>query len=232
MSIKEGVRDADMVILATPVRSIPAIASDVIRYAKRGAIITDAGSTKSWVVENVEKILKGNSRVFFVGSHPMSGSESAGVESAREDLLDGSPCIVTPTGRTRARTLREVSCFWKALGANVKIMSPLSHDRSVSFISHLPHLVAFSLVGAVPEKDIAYAAEGFKDTTRVASSDPALWADIFMTNKAWLMRSADAFKRSYEDLLSALGQNDYDKVVRFLARSKSKRDAFVYGKGS
>ncbi len=108
-------------------------------------------------------------------------------------------------------------------------MTPVQHDRSVAMISHLPHIVAFSLAEAVPEKDMVYAAEGFKDTTRVASSDPNLWADIFTSNKKEIIKSCRMFERSYGKLLEALSKDDYGGVVKVLKRAKAKRDKFTYG---
>ena len=228
MDMRDGVRNADLIILATPVSSIVRIARGAMKYAKNGAIITDAGSTKGWIVKELE----GSARTFnttFVGSHPMAGSEHAGVKFARDTLLEGSPCIVTRTGKTKAASLARVVKFWEGLGSKVKVMTPAQHDRSVALISHLPHIVAFSLAGAVPEEDLAYAAEGFKDTTRVASSDPYLWADIFLSNKKEAMRACRLFESSYRGILRSLARDDYKGVVKALKKAKSKRDKFVYG---
>jgi prephenate dehydrogenase len=154
----------------------------------------------------------------------MAGSERAGVEFSRADLLEGSPCIVTKTGRTDKGALLGVVGFWKALGANVSVMSPASHDRSVALISHLPHIVAFGLAGAVPVKELKYAAEGFKDTTRVAMSDPELWADIFLSNRREVVKSAAAFEKYYKKIVRAIAKGKYPETVRLLKRAKAVRD--------
>lgn len=224
MSVKDGVKDADLIILATPVSSIPMIVREVIRHAQKGAIITDVGSTKKWIVDKIEKMLRDSKSVFFVGSHPMAGSEHTGVEFAKDDLLDNSPCIVTKTNRTNKAALARIVSFWKALGTKVTVMSPAAHDRSVSLISHLPHIVVFSLAGAVPVKELNYAAEGFKDTTRVALSDPKLWADIFMTNRKEILKSARIFERYYNKIIKALSKGNYSEVVRLLEKAKDIRD--------
>ena len=229
LRVKDGVKDADLIILASPVRSIPGLAGEVIKYVKPGAIITDVGSTKKWIVGEIEKKMLRQKEAFFIGSHPMAGSEHASVEYAREDLLQGAPCIITKTQKTDRRALERVATFWKALGARVSIMSPARHDASVSAISHLPHIVAFSLAGAVPVKDLIYAAEGFKDTTRVASSDPELWADIFLTNKDEILKSCRMFERYYKKIINMLSGGDYAGVVRALSAAKAKRDKFAYG---
>jgi len=230
MSIREGVKGADLIIVASPVHSIPALIKEAARYAKKGAIITDAGSTKSWIVNNIKRTLKNSRRVYFVGSHPMAGSEHTGVEYAKADLLMNTPCIVTKDAKTDSAALKKVINFWASLGAKVKVMTPKAHDRSVSLISHLPHIIAFGLVGAVPEKELQYAAEGFKDTTRIASSDPKLWADIFLTNNKEVVKAGRLFERYYKDILSALSRGDYSKTVSILNRAKAKRDSLTYGK--
>ena len=224
MNLKEGVRDADLIILASPVHSIPKLAREVIRYAKKGAIITDAGSTKAWIVNKIEGMIGPSNKIFFVGSHPMAGSEHASVEFAKDNLLEGSPCIVTKTKKTDINAIKKVTAFWKTLGSRVTMMSPREHDRVVAMVSHLPHIAAFSLAGAVETKDIAQAAEGFKDTTRVASSDPELWADIFLTNRREIVNAAKSFKKHCDDLVKAVSKGDYRLIVRILKEAKAKRD--------
>lgn len=227
MDIKEGVKDADLIVLAAPVYSIPKLASEAIRHAKKGALITDVGSTKVWIVKKLEGMVRSSGRIRFVGSHPMAGSEHAGVEFARADLLEGSPCIVTKTLKTDGPALKRIIGFWKALGSRVSVMTPERHDRAVAMISHLPHIVAFSLAGAAAPEDIVHAAEGFKDTTRIASSDPELWADIFLTNRRQIASAAADFKRYSEGLLRAVSKGDYKGTVRMLKKAKAKRDRCI-----
>jgi prephenate dehydrogenase len=230
MDLAKGVKDADLVIIASPVRSIPSLAKEVLKHIKEGAVITDVGSTKAWITKDIARALNRRKDVFFVGSHPMAGSEHAGVEFARQDLLEDSPCIVTKDKFTKRRALAKVIGFWKSLGSKVSVMTPDEHDRSVSLVSHLPHLVAFSLALAVPGKDLKYAAEGFKDTTRVASSDPKLWADILLSNRNHILKAASLFGATYRELVSSLSKNDYDGVVKFIKAAKSKRDRYIHAK--
>jgi len=230
LDIREGVKDADLIIIATPVSLIPDMASRAAKFAGENAVITDAGSTKAWIVDSVEKKFGKTAGPYFVGSHPMAGSEQGGVESATAGLLEGSPCIITKTGKTNRSALDKVARFWRALGASVKIMSPQAHDRSVSIVSHLPHIVAFGLAGATPAKELGCAAEGFRDTTRVASSDPELWADILTTNKKEIAEAAKLFDAYYKDIMKAVKGSRRNDVVRLLAKAKSKRDKLVYGK--
>ena len=226
MKMKAGIKDADLIILATQVSSIVRVGREAIKNAKPGAVVTDVGSTKSWIVGELEKVSR-QSSVKFVGSHPMAGSERASVDFARDSLLEEAPCIVTRTARTDKAALKRIVNFWKGLGGKVKVMTPSEHDRSVALISHLPHIVAFSLAGAIPEKDMIYAAEGFKDTTRVASSDPNLWADIFITNKKEAIKACRLFESSYGGILKALVRDDYQGVVRALRKAKAKRDKLI-----
>lgn len=230
MHIAGAVKCADLIIIGSPVSSIPKLAKEAAKYAKKGAVITDVGSTKNWIVADIEKFLNKSSRASFVGSHPMAGSEHAGVEYARADLLEDAPCIVTKTAGTNKVALNRVVDFWRSLGTKVSVMSPVEHDRSVALISHLPHIVAFGLAGAVPVNTLKYAAEGFKDTTRVASSDPQLWADIFLTNRFEILRSGRLFERYYKDILKAVSKGDYSKTVKALKTAKMKRDSLAYGK--
>jgi len=230
MNIREGVKGADIIIVASPVYSIPDLVGEAMRYASPGAVITDVGSTKSWVMKEIAGLKKPKTSVSFIGSHPMAGSEHAGVEFARAGLLEGSPCIVVkPEGKDN-KAFGKISGFWKSLGARVSAMTPEEHDRAIALVSHLPHIVAFSLAASVPVGILRYAAEGFKDTTRVASSDPKLWADIFLSNRIEVLRSARAFEASYKGLVKALSAGSYRRVAKILGKAKARRDKFTYGK--
>ena len=230
MDVRSGVKDADLIIISSPVMSIPGLVSDAARYAKRGAIITDAGSTKGWIVKTIEKRLGKRRAVKFIGSHPMAGSERTGVDNAVADLFCGSPCIVTRTLSADKAALGKVVKLWRALGAKVSIMSPGEHDRAISLVSHLPHIAAFGVAGAVGEKDIRYAAEGFRDVTRVASSDAELWADIFLTNRIEAARAVKLFEGYVSGIMRAIKEGDRARLVKLLKLSKVKRDKLVYAK--
>ena len=228
MNIAEGVKGADIIIIASPVYSIPDLVRKVMRYAKEGAIITDVGSTKSWVMKEVARIRKSRTSVSFVGSHPMAGSEHAGVEFAKSDLLEGSPCIVIKPIDRDGKAAGKIIGLWKSLGAKVSVMTSEEHDRAIALVSHLPHIVAFSLAASVPGNILKYAAEGFKDTTRIASSDSKLWADIFLSNRKEVLRSIRAFEVSYKGLVRALSLGSYRQVAKILGRAKAKRDKFIH----
>ncbi|MBU1871594.1 MAG: prephenate dehydrogenase/arogenate dehydrogenase family protein, partial [Candidatus Omnitrophica bacterium] len=158
--------EADLVVLAAPVNSIINTGRKLSAVIKPGALVVDTGSSKKEIVAALAKILPG-----FVGAHPLAGSEKQGVINAHADLFKGSLCILTPTDKTRKHALTKIRRFWVQLGASVICLSPSRHDKLVSCISHLPHLVAFSLIHSIPRRNLFLAASGFRDTTRIALSD-------------------------------------------------------------
>ena len=222
-----GVRGADFVLLAAPVLAIEALLEGVWRAAPDGATLTDVGSTKAVIVRRAEELATGRT-LAFVGSHPMAGSEQSGYGAARADLFQGATVLVTPTDRTEPRALKTVAGFWEALGARVSALEPEAHDTAVAAISHLPHAVADALMDAVarfaPEA-LEFAARGFKDTTRIAASDPDMWADIFVANRAALAASLDAFRRALGELERAVAAGSREEIRAVLARVKAAREA-------
>lgn len=223
IDLGEGVRGSDLVIIAAPVLKIAAIAREIAPFLKKGAIVTDAGSTKRYIVNNIEKTgLKGAE---FIGSHPIAGSESSGIRSADKDLFKGAYCILTETKNTDPKALNKVKRFWASLGMKVEVMSCQAHDRLLSKISHLPHAVAVSLVNSIGRKGIDLAAGGFKDTTRIASGESELWKDIFSTNRENLVKDIGAFKKELLKIEIALKSNNSPGLARVLNRAKSIRDS-------
>lgn len=223
IDLEKGVKDSDLVIIATPVFKIAVIAKRIAPFLKKGAIITDAGSTKKRIIYDIERSgLKG---IEFIGSHPIAGSESSGLRSADKDLFKGAYCILAETKNTDPKTLAKVKRFWLALEMKVKTMSPQAHDRLLSKISHLPHAAAVSLVNSIGRKGIDLAAGGFKDTTRIASGEPELWRDIFFTNRENIAKDISAFKKELLKIELALKSNNSRSLVRVLTRAKSIRDS-------
>ena len=222
-----GVRGADFVLLAAPVLAIEALLERVWRAAPDGATLTDVGSTKAGIVRRGEALAAGRP-LAFVGSHPMAGSEQSGYGAARADLFEGATVLVTPTDRTEPRALKAVTGFWEALGARVSALDPEAHDRAVAAISHLPHAVADALMDAVarfaPEA-LEFAARGFKDTTRIAASDPDMWADIFLANRTALGASLGAFRQALAALEGAIAGGSREEIRALLARVKAAREA-------
>jgi len=193
LDLEDGVRDSGLVIIATPVFKIARIAKQAVPFLKKGAILTDAGSTKRCIVANIEKI--GFKGADFLGSHPVAGSEKSGIKSADKDLFEGACCILTKTKNTNPRAIAMLKKFWGKLGMRVAVMSPRMHDKLLSEISHMPHAVSVSLVNSVGKNSLRLAAGGFKDITRIASGEPELWRDIFLTNRDNLRKDIELLKK-------------------------------------
>jgi prephenate dehydrogenase len=226
-ALDAGVRDADFVVLAAPVVTNERLLETVWRGAADEAVVTDVGSTKASLAR-VAARLSESRPLAFVGSHPMAGSDRSGYAVARADLLQGATVVVTPTDATDPRAVKTVTAFWDALGARVATLDPDTHDRVVAAISHLPHLVAFALVDAVRAHEPAafdFAARGFKDTTRIAASDPTVWQEIFLANRDALAASLAAFSRSIDALVAGIAAGDAATLEAALARIKRAREA-------
>lgn len=183
MDLREGVRDADLVILAVPVSMIPEVAAAVIPSCHEGTILTDLGSSKLAVVGAVEQILqKSKAAVHFVGSHPIAGSEKNGIECANAVNLNGAACVLTPTPSTDHEAYRRVDDFWKALGMKTMRLSPDEHDAVLARSSHLPHLLSYALMNLQNNRSLSLSGTGLRDMARLSGSDVALWTDILVQN--------------------------------------------------
>ncbi|HKI50885.1 MAG TPA: prephenate dehydrogenase/arogenate dehydrogenase family protein, partial [Geothermobacteraceae bacterium] len=187
----DGVADADLVFMATPVTSLGPMAEKILPAMKPGAILTDGGSVKGAVIEAIEPLVPDG--VQFVPGHPIAGTEKSGAEAAFPTLFQGRRCILTPTASVSAEALEVVRQLWLHAGSEVVVMEADKHDRILAAISHLPHMVAYALVNAVGSYDrfeeniLEYSAGGFRDFTRIASSDPTMWRDIAQTNQEALL---------------------------------------------
>ena len=225
--LREGLAGADFVVLAAPVLTNEALLARVWPLAESVAIVTDVGSTKAALVRAAQR-LGGTRPLAFIGSHPMAGSEQSGYAVARADLFRGATVIVTPTDASEPRALKTVTAFWEAVGARVAPLDPEAHDRVVAAISHLPHLVADALVDAVlafEPNALSFAARGFKDSTRIAASDPAMWQEIFVGNRDALLASLAAFRRVLDDLEALVRSGDAAALEAALARIKRARES-------
>ena len=224
LDLEEGLRGADLVIIATPVGKIIDRAGEIIKYAKDKKILTDVGSTKKEIVTQVEKMCPSN--IKFVGTHPMAGSEKSGVKSASDNLFEGSLCIITRTEKTDNEALDRLKKFWVELGATCKELSPDKHDHYISFVSHLPHIAAIALTIALDRdrESLKYAATGFKDTTRIASSNPELWKDIFESNKKAVLESLHIYITTLEGIERNIRNGDSESLIGYLQKAKRIRD--------
>jgi len=226
-AIGDGVKDADLIVLAAPVGVIERQLAEVWPAAAASAVVTDVGSTKVAIVAAARRLAT-TRPLTFVGSHPMAGSEQSGYGVARADLFRGATVMVTPTDASEPRAVKTVTAFWESLGAGrVVTLDPETHDRTVAAISHLPHLVACALVDAVERFDpgaFAVAARGFKDTTRIAAGDVDMWEEIFLANRAAVVRSAAEAQAALADLTRLVERDDRAGLRAALARIKARRE--------
>lgn len=227
-SLEEVVQHAGLIVLATPVGVMPALAQRLIELGlgrRRTVLVTDVGSVK----EEVERRVGGCFReqgIAFIGSHPMAGSEKAGLGHARADLFAGAKCIVTD-GDEHPERKAELVSFWRALGAVVTEMSAGEHDRVVARISHLPHAAAAAVALAALEGAPEYGklcGGGLRDTTRVASGPPGMWAEILIENRIEVEHGLRDLQERLADLLALLGNRDQEGLVTYLSRAKELRE--------
>jgi prephenate dehydrogenase len=223
-----AVSNSDLVILCTPLAQMRSLTQQFLPALKRGAIVTDVGSVKADVVRELELLVK-KSGAHFVGSHPMAGGEKMGVLAAYADLYANAVCAVTPTKKSNPNAVRKLEQFWKSLGARTLRLDAARHDLLVSRSSHLPHIIAATLVNLVlhpanPQTQVGLCATGFRDTTRIASGSPEMWRDIALANRKNLSRSIDAFVNDLKKIQSALKRSDAQVVEIFFTTAKRRRD--------
>ena len=220
--MRKAVHNADLVILATPVNTILKLLPTLGPHLKRGCVVTDVGSTKASIVDLAEKKLP--PYCYFVGSHPLAGSEKQGAAYSNPDLFSGTACIVTGTERTNRVAKEKMKAFWGQLGANVKFLSPVEHDKILAYISHLPHLLAYAMMGIIPTEFLEYASTGLKDTTRVAASSPNMWNDICMTNHKNILAVLDELVKFMAVYRRSIIAKDEQSLIENFSKSKAKRD--------
>ncbi len=227
----EAVKDADVVFLATPVKSFAAVTKQLLPGLKEGAVLTDGGSVKAEIIAQLEPLLPEG--ISFVPGHPIAGTEKSGAEAAFPTLYQGKRCILTPTSETPESAIDLVRKMWLATGCEVVSMDAEKHDRILAAISHLPHMVAYSLVNAVGSYDhyeeniLEYSAGGFRDFTRIASSDPTMWRDIAETNRDALIEMMEQFETFFAELKADVAAGNSEKMFAFFLKSKQLRDAIL-----
>lgn len=226
--LAEAVPAADLLILATPIGVTLGVLEMALPYLTPGTVITDVGSVKGRLVERAETMLPAG--VHFVGGHPMAGREVAGVAGAREDLFDGASYILTPTPSTDAAALARLKLLVRALGARPVELGCREHDGAVALISHLPHLLAATLVNTVAgehteELLLKLAGGGFRDTTRIAASNPAMWRDILLTNREMVLEAVQKFRQQLEHMEQSIRDFNREELVQSLERARDTREA-------
>ena len=225
LDLEEGVRGADLVLLCTSVTLIREQAGRVVPLMKPGAVLSDVGSSKRQITDTVEALLAKRKAVAYLGTHPLAGTEQRGIRAAREDLFERSVCVFCPTAHTTEAAAASLRTLWQALGAEVREYEPAVHDRLVSEISHLPHVLASALANAVDPDALVLAATGFRDTTRVAAGDPELWAAIFLSNRANVLESVEKLVGEVRTLTDAMDREDRGALLDALRRAKERRDS-------
>lgn len=223
-----AVSGADLVVLCTPLAQMKPLVRQMLPALKRGAIVTDVGSVKGSVVQELESLIA-KAGAHFVGSHPMAGAEKTGVLAARASLFECAVCVVTPTTKSHRPAVRKVEQLWESVGGRLLKLTPEAHDALVSRSSHLPHVVAATLAATVLDpknpKDIAtLCATGFRDTTRIASGSPEMWRDIALTNRKHLGRALAGFISELGKFQAALKRGDAKAIAKFFETAKHRRD--------
>ena len=230
--IAEAVSDADMVFVSVPMGAMAAVFKQIDGHLKPGAIVTDGGSAKVSVMKDAKEHLK-YSYSQFVAGHPIAGTEQSGVEAAFGELYLERRVIITPTYDTNKRAVEKVTAMWKAAGATVESMSAAHHDSILAGTSHLPHLLAYGLVNCLFESNdsenyFKFAAGGFRDFTRISSSDPVMWRDICLSNKAALLDSLSQYQTELDRLKDAITKDDADQLLSYFQSAKASRDKFNF----
>lgn len=215
----ETVKDADLVILATPVDAIIDIAFKIATKIKKDCIVIDVGSTKETIVYKISRVIPN-----FLGCHPLSGSEKRGVTNLQEGIFANSICIVTPAAKTNKKVLNKISLLWRRLGSKVVILSPKKHDQILAFTSHLPHAVVFSLMGSIPMEFLSLSSGGLKDSTRISASDANLWSEVFLSNRGNLVTCLTIFQAKLALLKLALKRKNKKLLTNILLAAKKKRE--------
>ncbi|MDH5423831.1 MAG: prephenate dehydrogenase/arogenate dehydrogenase family protein [Gammaproteobacteria bacterium] len=230
--LAKAVADADVVFVAVPMGAMAAVFKQIDGHLKPGAIVTDGGSAKVSVIEDAKANLQ-QSYSQFVPGHPIAGTEKSGVEAAFAELYKNRRVIITPTKKTNELAANAVVSMWQAAGAEVESMAAEHHDMVLAGTSHLPHLLAFGLVNCLFENNnsesyFRYAAGGFRDFTRIASSDPVMWRDICLSNKTALLDSLGLYQAELERLKDAITKDDADQLLSYFQSAKESRDKFNF----
>ena len=226
-----AVTDADLVILAVPVGGMAAAASAMAPGLGKDAIVSDVGSSKASVAEALANVLPGH---IVIPAHPVAGTENSGPAAGFASLFDGRWCIITPDAAAPADAVAALTSFWEALGAKVDVMDAAHHDMVLAVTSHLPHLIAYTIVGTASELEevtesevIKYSAGGFRDFTRIAASDPVMWRDVFLANKDAVLATLQRFNEDLTVLQQAIRRGDADKLEDWFTRTRAIRRSII-----
>ena len=228
----EAVRDADLVVICTPISTYGAIAERIAPNLKPGAIVTDVGSVKSAVIKAVAPHLPDG--VQFVPGHPIAGTENSGPESGFDTLFENRWFLVTPPAGTDPAAVERVSELWRRAGSMIQVMDPVHHDHVLAITSHIPHLIAFTIVGTATDLEdhlksevVKYSAAGFRDFTRIAASDPVMWRDVFLNNREAVLEMLGRLTEDLSGLQRAIRVGDGETLEKLFARTREIRRGVV-----
>ena len=231
-NLKKSVQDSDLVIICTPLGTYKNIVSVIKNNLKNTCILTDVGSAKIFVTNTVNKLI--NKNTIWIPAHPVAGTEQSGPEAGFADLFKNRWCIITPINKKNPVSLKKLNNFWKKIGSKVQHMSPEHHDKVMAITSHIPHLIAYNIVGTAAnlEKDtksevIKYSASGFRDFTRIASSDPTMWRDIALNNRKQILHMLEKFNLDLSNLKRAIIKKDGNKLFKLFSKTRKIRQAIV-----
>jgi cyclohexadieny/prephenate dehydrogenase len=231
-SSAEAVKDADLVIVSVPVGASESVAREIAGSLKPSAIVTDVGSTKASVIAQMQPHMPEN--VHFIPGHPLAGTEKSGPDAGFPGLFEGRWCIFTPLENTDETALKTLGRFWETLGSKIDVMDPAHHDKVLAIVSHLPHLIAYNIVGTaddlgtVTESEvIKYSASGFRDFTRLAASDPTMWRDICLHNKDAILEMLARFSEDLAYLQRAIRWGEGDKIFDLFTRTRAIRRSII-----
>ena len=228
-NIKEAIDEANIIVIATPVGTFKDILHQIEPLISSNVIITDVGSTKSDIVNIVNDVLRDKSS-YFIPAHPIAGKERSGFEVSDSKLYDGKKVIITPQETNSPESIDVIDQMWKNVGADVDFMSAESHDNLLGMTSHLPHMLAFSLVNYLVDQNpnaSIYAGGGFKDFSRIASGDAIMWRDICLQNKNQIMNHLKGYQSTLDDLLEAINDEDSEKLGQLFTTAKKTRDSWL-----
>jgi cyclohexadieny/prephenate dehydrogenase len=231
-SAAEAVKDADLVIVSVPVGASEAVAQQIAPNLKPGAIVTDVGSTKASVIAQMAPHMPDG--VHFIPGHPLAGTEKSGPDAGFPGLFKGRWCIFTPLEGTDPEALARLRGFWETLGSRCDEMDPQHHDKVLAIVSHLPHIIAYNIVGTADDLEtvtesevIKYSASGFRDFTRLAASDPTMWRDVCLHNKDAILEMLARFSEDLAYLQRAIRWGEGDKLFELFSRTRTIRRSIV-----
>jgi len=228
----DAVKDADLVVLCVPVGACTQITEIIAPHLKPGATLTDVGSVKGAIVQNLKPLIP--DAVYFVPGHPIAGTEHSGPEAGFAELFDGRWCILTPPEDTDQHAIAKLKSFWQACGSSVEIMTPEHHDLVLAITSHVPHLIAYNIVGTASDLErvtksevVKFSAAGFRDFTRIAASDPVMWRDIFLNNKDAVLEMLGRFSEDISTLQRAIRYGNGEELEELFTRTREIRRGII-----